>query len=218
MRINARHAMRALITLVLALPALGARAAPIDGLALDINGPTNNFTNLNWSLGWRFTTNTNVNVTGLCFYDDFMNGIVNNHEVSIYDTATQALIVHADVFPGDPLAGVGPWWRCHPITPVLLPAGGDFVISASTKNQNYTWNPATVNIIPQINYIEDRFTPAGNGGQALFPDQSSGNVMGWFGPTFQTDTDVPEGNSVAMLLSGLPIAFFGIRRMRCLRK
>ena len=214
MRTTAKHATRAFIGIaLLAGTAIGASAS-ISQLALDFTTPTVNFTNLNWSLGWRFTTKTDVNVTALCYYDDNRDGMLSNHEVAIYDTATQTQLIRKDVLKTDPFVNAN-YFRCHQLTtPLFLAKGGDFIITGSTRNDNYTWNPGGLTINPQISFVEDRFEPSNAAGFAVFPTQSSGGgLSGWYGPSFEMDA-VPEGSSFVMLLGGIPVALLALRRQK----
>src|ERR1044071_7459809 len=187
MRTTAKLAVR--VSVVFGLLASTAIGASAQFMVLDFTTPTNNFTNLNWSLGWRFTTNTPINITAFCYYDDFRDGMLNNHEVALYDTATEFQFLRIDVLKTDPLVN-GNYFRCHTLpSPISLPAGGAYIITGSTRTDNYTWNPGGLSSDPAINLVEDRFEPSNAGGFALYPHSTSGNASGpaWFGPSFQID-------------------------------
>jgi hypothetical protein len=213
MRISAKLALRtALGVAVLAGTAIGASASN-SALALDFTTPTVNFTNLNWSLGWRFTTKTDVNVTAFCYYDDNRDGMLSNHEVAIYNTATQVQLLRTDVLKSDPFAN-GNYFRCHTLaTPLFLPKGGDWIITGSTRNDNYTWNPGGLTIDPAIAYVEDRFEPSNAAGFAVYPHQTDSTASAYFGPSFELES-VPEGSSIFMLLGGIPAALLVVRSRR----
>ncbi|HHD64878.1 MAG TPA: hypothetical protein ENK96_11095 [Desulfobulbaceae bacterium] len=47
--------------------------------AIDFTDVTTNFTNGSWSLGFEFTTNEDIYVTSLGFYDDYRDGLTESH-------------------------------------------------------------------------------------------------------------------------------------------
>src|SRR5436309_1122273 len=109
------------------MPSPAHAAAP----AIDFTAPTVDYTVGAWSLGWAFSTNTDVDVTALGFYDDNQDGLMEAHRVGIFDSA-QNLLVFGEVNPASPLIG---WFRYRDVTPITLAAGQTYVIGATTGRE-----------------------------------------------------------------------------------
>src|SRR5436309_3164306 len=107
------------ISTLIMFVARGADAPVLDITGLGANGF--DYTQGTYSLGWYFTANKDLNITALGFYDDKKDGIVGNHDVGIYDSVTQTLLVSTTVVPTDPLTG---FFRYHTLaTPFVLTGG-----------------------------------------------------------------------------------------------
>jgi hypothetical protein len=159
------------------------------------------------SVGWQFQVNTPILVDGLAFWDHVDT---QNHDVGIFNDATQLLLVSATVLPTDPQIGTGPW-RVHSIAPFLL-APGTYDIAAATGIDNYTFNPFSMITIPQITWLQDRSL---FGSAVLaFPSDSSGNgLRAWFGASFTAALTVPEPIPFVLIGAGL-LALSIVQRRR----
>ena len=143
-----------------------------------------------YSLGWNFTTNQDVSVNALAFYDDLTNGLTSSHEVGIFDGTTCEKITSTTVDPSDPLSG---FFRYHDITPVVLTAGKKYYIAAVTGTEKYAIDVTTLNVDPSITF----------GGFSIFGSTQTTNTLqcpngsqadgfhGDFGPTFRIGTGGP---------------------------
>ena len=157
-----------------------------DTPALDITGLGSGFdyTQGTYSLGWSFMANKDLNITALGFYDDLKDGITGNHDVGIYDMATQTLLVQTTVVPSDPLTG---FFRYHTLaTPFVLPGGKTYVIQAVTLTDHYALLPNTV-VDPAITFMG--FAAYGSSGSPQsttlhYPDGTNPTYVGDFGPSF----------------------------------
>lgn len=185
--------------------AVGANYAQA-GLAVDFaNFMPDTTTNTgNWCLGWSFTVNQPVMVTGLGFFDDFQDDLTQSHDVAIYD-AQQQIVIAGQVAPGDPLVS---WWRWTDVAPTTLAPGIQYEIVAVVGSENYTWDPAGFVADPRVNYVVDAYyTPAG--GVLAYPNASDG-VVGFFGPNFSMDI-IPAPGALALLVPGL-MGLVGLRK------
>jgi len=187
--------------LILTVAATGAQAS----LAVDFTSPTTDFTNGNWSLGWKFTVNEPVLVTALGFYDDQTNDLTELHDVAIFDAAQQ-VVVSGQVAPGDPLIS---WWRWTGVTPTVLVPQMEYQIAAVTGTENYTWLPTGFVVDPRVNYLLDSYFSAASG-VLTYPDSSS-QTVGMFGPNFAMESVIPAPASVLLLIPGL-MSLVGFRR------
>ncbi|MGM3308258.1 DUF4082 domain-containing protein [Anabaena sp. WFMT] len=173
--------------------------------AINFDSTTIDSTNGNWSLGFKFTTNQDVAVNQLGFYDDLKNDLTETHDVGIFDDLG-TLLVSGTVKPGDALDG---WFRYTSIPTTILDAGKTFFIAATTGSENYTWNPINFTVDPAINYVTDVFSSSST---LVFPDQGSSTVsQGFFGPNFKYTTSVPEP---ASLIGILGLGAFGVTSLR----
>src|SRR5205814_8231350 len=97
--------MAILVLTALSLSFTPLKAAEEEALDFTSLGGGFDYTQGSYSLGWRFTANTNAEVTALGFYDDQKNGLTGNHPVGIYDVQTRQLVASTTVLPSDPLTG-----------------------------------------------------------------------------------------------------------------
>jgi hypothetical protein len=164
-----------------------------------------------YSLGWKFTTNSPINVTDLGYYDAGANGLITTHSVGIFDN-TGVLLTSASVDAGttDPLVGM---FRYKSITPYLLAAGQTYIVAGTS---GFSPNPGgadpfsfgviglTTDPSITIPFPGDRYHLQADD-TLTFPTASAGyNVM--LGPNFQIGapetSPVPEPGSLALLACG----------------
>jgi hypothetical protein len=153
--------------------------------AINFDSPTTDFTNGEWSLGFKFSTNQKITVNQLGFYDDQKNDLTQTHDVGIFNEIGQ-LLVTGTVKPGDTLDG---WFRYTSVSQTILDAGKTFIIAATTGSENYTWNPNGFTVDPAINFINDVYQSSST---LVLPEVGTSGVNGWFGPNFKTAESVPE--------------------------
>ncbi len=166
-------------------------------LGVDFASPSTDSTNGEWSLGYQFTTNQAVQVTGLSFYDDQKNGLTGSHDVGIYDSAG-TLLASTTVTNADPLIS---WFRVHDLgTPLSLAAGQTYYVVAETGSENYTWNPNGFTVNPAINFVADAYVSSA---VLAFPTSATGGgTIGWFGANVVL-ASIPEPATFALLAVGL---------------
>lgn len=207
-----RIARLALAGLAVAALTLPTRPALADTPAIDFTTPTVDFTNNTWSLGFKFTTNTNITVNSLGFYDDQKNGLSERHEVGIYDSL-QNLLASTVVTTADPLDG---FFRYASIVPLNLAAGQTYYVAGTTGGENYTWDPTGFTVDPAITFNSDKYVVST---VLAFPGDGPDNVHGYFGPNFKLDgsvaPQVPEPGSLALLVGvAVPGGLLALRRAR----
>lgn len=165
------------------LTCLGAGGAA-NAAAIDFDSPTIDFTNNQWSLGFKFSTNDPIIVNQLGFYDDLKNDLTETHDIGIFNDVGQ-LLVSGTVKPGDTLDG---WFRYTSVANTILDAGKTFFIAATTGSENYTWNPIGFKVDPTINFIGDGYQQSST---LVFPAFGPSGTQGYFGPNFKSEP-VPE--------------------------
>ena len=169
----------------------------VNATAIDFSSVNNNFTNGSWSLGFEFSTNTDIIVTSLGFYDDFKNGLTEAHDIGIYDN-TGTLLVSSTV---DNTSSLDGWFRWVSISDTFLGAGSNYFIAAVTGSENYTWDPNGFIVDPNINFIADAYIQS----TILTMPNNSNNVRGIFGANFDYKTVAPVPEPATLLLFGFSI-------------
>jgi hypothetical protein len=82
------------------------------------------------SLGFVFTTNTDVEVSSLGYYDESQDGFITNHEVGIFDANGQLLA--STILSVGSQSYLDGLYRYRAITPIVLAANQTFTIAATT--------------------------------------------------------------------------------------
>ena len=158
----------------------------------------NTLANGPFTLGWEFTTNAAVTVTGLGVFDDSQDGLVESHDVGLWDNSG-TLLASGTVVSGtvDPLVNQ---WRYVSTSPVTLAANATYYIGAlwlDGGDANVFPGSGSATTIPQINYIQSSYA---QGGTLADPTSTGTGSYGYFGPNFLTS--VPEPATWALMLVG----------------
>ena len=145
-------------------------------------------------LGWQFTVNTAIDVTALGVFDSGQDGLVESHDVGIWDS-TCNLLVSATVQSGttDPLTDQ---FRYVDVSTTLLNPGVYNIGAVWLDGSDFNTFPGDVNnfaTIPDITFN----SPAYIGGGTLADPTNNdvGTLPSYFGPNFKT----PEPSTVLLL-------------------
>jgi hypothetical protein len=205
-----KSALRTLVTALLgvisyAAVALATPAVDFTGTTIDWNDGTN------YSLGWSFTANQNLNVNSLGVYaaPDFNTGLrifTQDHTVGIFD-AMQNLIASTTVTNSDTLNG---FFRYHSLTaPVQLTGGATYFIAAAMGADQYTWDTTGFSANSAITYNGGYYTASDTLAFPVTADTTVAN--GYFGANLDV-TPVPEPGTLALFGIGLGMTAVFIRR------
>jgi hypothetical protein len=143
-------------------------------------------------------------------YDAGLNGLVNSHQVGIWNS-TGTLLISGTVASGttDPL--VGKFRYTNALTGILTLAAGDYVIGGSTTGDPIVGVIPSGNVTtaPNITFLQNRTNGISN--TFSFPGiTQSGVDVGLFGPNFQFTpaTPVPEPMTIlgTMTAAGMGVA------------
>jgi hypothetical protein len=171
-----------------------------------------------FTIGWSFNVTGLITVNGLAVYHDNGVGLLENHDVGIWD-AFGNLVVSATVLQGDPCLvdqlGFQEWCTVG-VKANLAP--GTYTIGA-------VWNnlldplifPGTLagegiaNVNgPSVVFLQNEFVA---GGVLTDPTNTTGDLMSYFGPNFTYSTSsTPEPGTLMLLGSGLLGAVGVLRR------
>lgn len=155
--------------------------------------------------GWAFSTDRAIAVTSLGWFDYEDNGLVNAHEVGIWD-ADGRLLLSGVVGAGtdDPL--LAGFRYSSALSGTGLLAAGSYVVAGLSTYDDDAWrgvDMANVTMGAGIRYLEDRTSETA---AFEFAGVTQGLDVGYFGANFQFDevaAEVPEPSAMALSLFGL---------------
>jgi hypothetical protein len=204
--------VRAAVTSVLLLVATNLQA---DTFGVNFSNTTgDSLGNPSFTLGFSFRANTDIVVTGLALFDSSQDGLVESHEVGLWNS-TGTLLTSTTV-----QAGVGSAledkFRVETIVPVQLVGGADYFIGAlfTSGSDPNIFPGGAVGFVtpPEVSFLAAQFA---FGGALAFPGTSPSADPAYFGPNF-TFTVIPEPSTV-MLLGSVLIAAGALTRRKLSR-
>jgi len=219
--------MKLRLTLALAVTAVALSADPITCstpcAAYSFSTAPTTSDNNPLSFGFQFTTNEQLTISALGYYDYAGDGFSAQHEVGIYDSAG-ALLISATLEAGtsDPLIGD---FRYTPIPLLTLAANQPYTIAATTGGPSDMWaygvagdSIAGFLAHPTIQIGQGAAVFAYTSDHILqYPTEHWGYTM-YSGPNFliqqDSETVTPEPATVVLLGSALGALFFVRRRPR----
>lgn len=171
-----------------------------------------------FTLGWRFSLNSPILVSGLGVFDSGQDGLKDSHDVGIFDAAG-VLLASATVASGQ-FSPLTEQFRYAPVS-VLLTPGQTYDIGAvwGPNSDELLFGAATNPTLgfvtaPEVNWLSQAFTSGGTLSAPLtfFVDTSAG----YFGPNFSFTAVVPEIDPAGMgAVLALVVGALGVVERRC---
>lgn len=163
-----------------------------------------------YSLGWKFTANSNMAVTAFGWWDNNHDGLVQSHDVGIWTDGGGTLLGSGTVAGGLGGTLVGDFRYTDLGGPILLTAGQSYVIGGVNGTEDYLYGTVATTS-GSLTYNEDRWDPASI---LTYPSQTApGSENAYFGPTFAFAA-VPEPGTYAMGAGMLLSALLAFRKKR----
>jgi hypothetical protein len=155
-------------------------------------------------LGWQFTTNVAVTVSSLGYFDNNNDGLVESHNVGIYNSVGTLLV--SAIVPSGTAGTLVSGFRYTSISPFVLASGQSFTIAGTNVNEVWAFGSGATGVVinPAINVPANSAVFAGSGGTLSFPTTKPNQPTGYqffAGPDFLIGAaTVPEPGSVALLI------------------
>ncbi|MEQ1636949.1 MAG: DUF4082 domain-containing protein [Methylococcales bacterium] len=166
-------------------------------------------------VGFKFTANSNLNVSSLGFYDDAQNGLATSHEVGIFDASGNKLT--SVVIPGASGADLVNKFRYASIPSLSLVSGASYTIAGATSaldGYNYGAYPAGTDIVglsvdPSISILGGVFA---EGSTLTYPTKTFNSYLY---PTVNMNV-APVPVPAALPLLGIGLVGLGALRRKAL--
>lgn len=184
-------------------------------LILDFTGGNANTFGGNATVGWEFTLNSPMLVDGLGFWDHSSDGLVNAHDVGIWNTSNTSLLVASTTVTNGSSTAVASTsstgrWLFNNISAITLSPGtyvvGGTIIASDADSQRFN---ASALMLSGATFLQARNISSTG---LLYPTPASVFNDGVFGPNIR-GTLVPEPNMALMVLVATA-AFYSLARKK----
>jgi hypothetical protein len=175
--------------------------------------------------GWQFTTRSDIQISALGIYDNAGifgggfpgDGLIEPHVIAIWDVANHSAPLVSSLTPIGTVASLVNGFRYVNTSPIVLPAGHDYVIAAvypnqDLPNQDFTTgdynNPGfALTVSPELEFGGYR---SGSSDVLSFPEDYTPGHLYAFGPNF-TYSVVPEPSTLTLFVLAAT-ALFGFAK------
>ena len=174
-------------------------------LLLDFTGGSANTFGGNATVGWEFTLSSPVLLNGLGFWDNGSDGLINPHDVGIWNSANPSTLLASTTLTtasSTAVASTSPTgrWLFNAIPSITLLPGtyvvGATIVSNDPDLQRFS---ATASLFSGATFVQARDI---SGATLTYPSPASVFNDGVFGPNLQV-SPIPEPASTALFLCGL---------------
>jgi PEP-CTERM putative exosortase interaction domain len=177
-----------------------------DSLALNPSGPFQSYNGAGEIDGFAFTATLPVDVTGLgIFAGPSLTLPAGNFNVGLW-TASGTLLASTAVTSTDPSQDS---FYFHPITPISLSAGQDYVVGAQMGGGVQTYFGGAYTMADGLQYIGSRWVSSAS---LVMPTDYDGSASdpGYLGGNLLIGSATPEPSSTGLMVLGLFAILAGI--------
>ncbi len=167
--------------------------------------------------GWSFEVTSAIMIDGLALWDEGANGLVNSHDVGLWNADGSVLLASATVDGSatpDASTSTDGCWLWTSIESITL-TPGVYVMGATFKDvdADLARLQASATTVAGVTYLNARQKTLTS--SLAYPDWEISDLnAGIFGANMHI-ADVPEPGALALLAGfGLPAALFGARKLR----
>ena len=214
--------MRTLIQTIVLSGALACASYPAI-IGMGTSGGTPTAPRAAGTIGFLFSVNTAVNLTDLGYWDEAGDGLIDQHQVGIWNAVTNALVASVTVPSGTGGTLLNGFRFVSVGTPIALAAGnyvlGGFTLAATENapRDRFLIEP-TLTPASQLSFIENRSV---TGGSLALPTTTSPFLnAAFFGPNLQIaaidppNGQVPEPSTMVSMAFGVALVVIGVYRRR----
>ncbi|MBY0373393.1 MAG: DUF4082 domain-containing protein [Bryobacteraceae bacterium] len=214
--------MRTLIQTIVLSGALACASYPAF-IGMGTSGGTPTTPRVSGTIGFLFSVNTAVNLTDLGYWDEGGDGLIDPHQVGIWDAVSNTLVASVTVPTGTGGTLLGGFRFVSVGAPIALAAGnyvlGGFTLAASENvaRDRFLIEP-TLTPASQLSFLENRSV---TGASLALPTTTSPFLnAAFFGPNLQIaaidppNGQVPEPSTMASMALGVVLVAIGAYRRR----
>lgn len=155
----------------------------------------------NHTLGYAFSTNNNVTISALGFWDSGANGFNATHQVGLWNSSG-TLLGQVNLSAGTGNTLIGNFRYNNLSTAVSLSAGSTYFLAGTTDNDDWVYQGANIAMGAGFNYVNSYFVS----GLFAFPDSQASSRQYLTVNALTAPVPVP---AAAWLFGTAMLGFFG---------